>query len=158
MKALREAEIKYRKEIEALKVQVAELTSSQSKVIDPFSLINQAIGDVSRSSNQEVMNKTQPMIIKQSSINIHSQPSTAMQQIKKMSFQNQEGQFGSYSSNQSFAEGSSPERRTTTPDITHPYLHQTQLVSRKQSGAPGTGQKMKKYIPNSVVDSLGLQP
>jgi len=28
MKALREAEIKYRKEIEALKVQVAELTSS----------------------------------------------------------------------------------------------------------------------------------
>jgi hypothetical protein len=51
MKALREAEIKYRKEIEALKAQVAELSSSKSKVIDPFSLINQAIGDVSRSAN-----------------------------------------------------------------------------------------------------------
>jgi hypothetical protein len=48
-----------------------------------------------------------------------------------MSFQNQDGQFGSYSSNQSFVEGSSPDRRTTTPDINHPYLHQTQLVSRK---------------------------
>lgn len=51
MKALREAEIKYRKEIDALKAQVAELSASQSKVIDPFSLINQAIGEVSRSTN-----------------------------------------------------------------------------------------------------------
>ena len=51
MKALREAEVKYRKEIEALKTQVSELSTSQSKVIDPFSLINQAIGEVSRSTN-----------------------------------------------------------------------------------------------------------
>lgn len=71
IRAMKEAEAKYRKEIETLKAKVAEYTQGQ-KIIDPFSLINQAIGDVSRSQNTEVMNKTQPMIIKHSSINVHN--------------------------------------------------------------------------------------
>jgi hypothetical protein len=79
IKALREAEARYRKEVEGLKAQIADHAKTHAKVIDPFSLINQAMGEVSRSSNSEVMNKTQPMIIKHSSINIHNQPTTAMQ-------------------------------------------------------------------------------
>lgn len=70
------------------------------------------------------MNKTQPMIIKSSTASGNEQLNVG--QIRKISSQAPvTEQFGSYSSNHSFVEGS-PDRRT--PDITHPYLHHTQLV------------------------------
>lgn len=84
--------------------------------------------------------------------------------MRKLQQQTGEQQFGSYSSCQSYVEGNgaSPDRRanTTTPDINHPYIHATQIIHKKKAAVtPGTNSKTRKYVvPNSVVESLGMQP
>jgi hypothetical protein len=67
--------------------------------------------------------------------------------------------LGSYSSNNSFVDQGTPERKT--PDLTHPYM-QNQLFTKKKQSLVVKGQHSgslsgkQKFISQALVESLGL--
>lgn len=134
--------------MESLKKQLAESAFSQTRSVDTFQIIN--LESTQHKPSGQEMNKTQPMIIKHDTLN---NPIT-MHQVRKLAASNQLD-FGSYSSTNSFAQDSNSPDRRATPDISHPYLHQTQLMPRRKTVTPGTSSKSKKCNPGSVVENMG---